>query len=129
MDIVSAILRTDSSRTSYYNLSSVTDSVSALTTRQFINLRAPNSAGKFGRGTENTSRKRNFKITNGCHGNQEILSRPRYWSNDFESFTIEPPSPDDFACQKLAKSTKRFQTEGPPRNCLEIKTTVRLKWP
>ena len=60
--------------TSYYNLSSVMDSVCPLTPRPFMDLRAPNLAGRSERGTKNTSRKRNCEIRNGCHGNQDILS-------------------------------------------------------
>ena len=76
---------------SYYNLSSVTIFVCPLTTQPFMDLQAPNLAGRSGAGTKNTSRKRNFKIRNGCHGNQEILPRLRYWSDGVESSMMEPP--------------------------------------
>ncbi len=48
------------SLSSYYNLSSVTIFVCAPSPRPFIDLWAPNLAGRSGRGTKNTSRKRNF---------------------------------------------------------------------
>ncbi len=95
--------------TSYYNLSSVTDSVCALSPRPFMDLQAPNSAGRSGMVTENTSRKRNFKIPIGCHGNKEILLRPRYWSEGAEFFRVKHTLPCKFACKKSAKSTSRFK--------------------
>ena len=69
---------------SYSNLRNVCMFVCVLTPPWFIDLRAPNLAGRSGAGTKNTSRKQNFKILNGCHGNQKILSRPRYWTDRAE---------------------------------------------
>ncbi len=74
---------------SYYNLSSVTLFVCPLTPRPFMDRRAPNSAGRSGKGTKNTSRKQIFKISTGCHGNCEILSRLRYLSDGAEFFMVE----------------------------------------
>ena len=72
--------------TSYYNLSNVMDSVCPLSPRPLRVRQAPNSAGRLWMVTENTSRKWNFEIPIGCHGNEEILSRLRYWSDCAEFF-------------------------------------------
>ncbi len=72
----------------YYNLSNVTDSVCPLTPSRFMDLRVPNLAGGSGLVTENTSRKRNLKIWNGCHGNQENLLRLRYLPDCADFFMV-----------------------------------------
>ena len=73
----------------YLNLRNVTVFVCPATPQPFTDRRAPNSAGRSGRGTKNTSRKQIFKIPTGCHGNCEILSRLRYLSDGAEFFTVE----------------------------------------
>ncbi len=67
--------------------------VCVLTPPPFMDLRAPNSAGRTEVDTKNTSRKQNFEIVIGCHGNEEILSRLRYCSYGAEIFRVKLITP------------------------------------
>ena len=109
----------------YYNLSSVTLFVCALTTQTFTDLQAPNLAGRSGRGSKNTSRKRNLKIPIGCHGNQEIMSQLRYQSDCPEIFNGKIYFTIPMCLQKMNEIYWAVLEIGPLSNCL---TTIAKRW-